>query len=152
VRRLSYRLIKIHRKFTSAYLLCDKASLKLDEARSLGLCLSKSEEKRMKFLANCLKWTFDRRLNRRSHRREMWKGSGKIAVYINGADFRNFHTIYSPKRGEFRSAKISIGTQTVHEISQFKLTKLKKCRLPISDLNTDFPAFLCSNASMQPRI
>ncbi len=26
---LSYRLIKIHRKYTSAYLLCDKASLRL---------------------------------------------------------------------------------------------------------------------------
>ncbi len=27
MRCLSYRLIKIHRKFTSAYLLCDKAAL-----------------------------------------------------------------------------------------------------------------------------
>jgi hypothetical protein len=27
---LSYRFIKIHRKFTSAYLLCDKASLRGD--------------------------------------------------------------------------------------------------------------------------
>ncbi len=27
MRCLSYRIIKIHRKFTSAYLLCDKASL-----------------------------------------------------------------------------------------------------------------------------
>ncbi len=29
----SYRLIKIHRKFTSAYLLCDKASLRRNDAR-----------------------------------------------------------------------------------------------------------------------
>ncbi len=28
MRCLSYRVIKIHRKFTSAYLLCDKASLR----------------------------------------------------------------------------------------------------------------------------
>jgi hypothetical protein len=29
MRCLSYRLIKIHRKFSSAYLFCDKASLRL---------------------------------------------------------------------------------------------------------------------------
>ncbi len=31
IRCLSYRLIKIHRKFTSAYLLCDKASLRTEQ-------------------------------------------------------------------------------------------------------------------------
>jgi hypothetical protein len=45
---------------------------------------------------------------------------GKIAVYGNGADFRDFHTEHSLKCGKFRSAKILIGTRCVYEILKFK--------------------------------
>jgi hypothetical protein len=39
IRCLSYRLIKIHRKFTSADLLCDEVSLKKKELSFTLICV-----------------------------------------------------------------------------------------------------------------
>jgi hypothetical protein len=77
---------------------------------------------------------------------------GKIAVYGNGADFRDFRTEHSPKRGKFRSAKILIGTRRVsRDIEVQRLQKLKKCLftpLPKSDFNHHLPRFFFT--SIQP--
>jgi hypothetical protein len=45
---------------------------------------------------------------------------GYIALYRHGADFGDFYVDNSLGREEFRSAKISIGTRTVFDLSQFE--------------------------------